>query len=199
MKKHLYTAGLILCQIIFFAFSSLAEPKNFINSDREYEYIKSFDDKVVEHINKGSARSHISRDAVKTDLGEPYRIFSCNELFERDTANIEEIEDVLEKASYIWQVPVKVGDVSLLIDITKTTEIRDDIPEEAKEKLRENLGKWHIGATYIYGEENVNYVRAVEDSLETYGLNPEDYTYEFVNGIPGIRYPVALVCNKYRG
>lgn len=45
----------------------------------------------------------------------------------------------------------------------------------------------------MYDNENVNYIQAVENPLESSGLNPEDYTYEFVNGLPGIRYPVAVV------
>lgn len=50
-----------------------------------------------------------------------------------------------------------------------------------------------MGAVYVYDNENVNYIQAVENPLESSGLNPEDYTYEFVNGLPGIRYPVAVV------
>ena len=97
---------------------------------------------------------------------------------------------------YNWQIPATVDDSRLLIDITKTTSIRDDLPEEAKEKLRENLGQWKVGAVYVYDNENVNYIQAVENPLESSGLNPEDYTYEFVNGLPGNRYPVAVVFSE---
>ena len=97
---------------------------------------------------------------------------------------------------YNWQIPATVDDSRLLIDITKTTSIRDDLPEEAKEKLRENLGQWKVGAVYVYDNENVNYIQAVENPLESSGLNPEDYTYEFVSGLPGIRYPVAVVFSE---
>lgn len=96
---------------------------------------------------------------------------------------------------YNWQIPATVDDSRLLIDITKTTSIRDDLPEEAKknsEKIWDN-GKW---VPSMYDNENVNYIQAVENPLESSGLNPEDYTYEFVNGLPGIRYPVAVVFSE---
>lgn len=36
----------------------------------------------------------------------------------------------------------------------------------------------------------------METSLRDAGLTPENYTYEFVSGIPGIRYPVAIVFDE---
>lgn len=39
----------------------------------------------------------------------------------------------------------------------------------------------------------VNYKENVETSLEMAGLNPEEYTYAFVSGLPEIKFPVAVI------
>ena len=44
-----------------------------------------------------------------------------------------------------------------MVDITKVTSIPDDIPEDAKETLRQKLNIWTVGAVYVYDTETVSY------------------------------------------
>lgn len=82
-----------------------------------------------------------------------------------------------------------------MVDITKVTSIPDDIPEDTKEMLKDDLNHWTVGAVYVYATETVDYVDTVTASLDKAGYNSDEYSYEIVSGIPGIRYPVAIIFN----
>ena len=52
-----------------------------------------------------------------------------------------------------------------------------------------------MGAVYVYDAETVDYANTVTTSLEEAGYNSDEYSYEVVSGLPGIRYPVAIIFN----
>lgn len=49
---------------------------------------------------------------------------------------------------------------------------------------------------HIFDGQTVNYAETIKDTLEHAGYDPKNYTYEIVSGIPGIRYPTAIVFNS---
>ena len=53
-----------------------------------------------------------------------------------------------------------------MVDITKVTSIPDDIPEDAKETLKQKLNIWTVGAVYVYDAETVDYDNTVTTSLD---------------------------------
>ena len=61
--------------------------------------------------------------------------------------------------------------------------------------LKDDLNHWTVGAVYVYATETVDYVDTITASLDKAGYNSDEYSYEIVSGIPGIRYPVAVIFN----
>ena len=48
---------------------------------------------------------------------------------------------------------------------------------------------------YVYDAETVDYDNTVTTSLEEAGYNSDEYSYEVGSGLPGIRYPAAIIFN----
>ena len=107
----------------------------------------------------------------------------------------KDIKNSLETTHYNWQIPVYSDGFTILVDITKVTSIPDDIPEDAKEMLKDDLNHWTVGAIYVYGTETIDYAGTVTASLEEAGYNSDEYSYEIVSGLPGIQYPAAIIFN----
>lgn len=200
MKEKIFTASVFLGISLLFCFNSLASQNTLIDADNEkteFEYLK---DEAIRKINESGPRSELDRDATNTDLDfdKAYRVYANSNLFTERTDSAEEIKGLLENGSYIWQVPVFIGNDTVLVDFYKNTEINADIPEDAKQILQETLGQWQVGAMYVYDNCSVDFQNVLKESLESVDLSADDYSCEFVSGLPGIRYPVAVVFDQYK-
>lgn len=58
------------------------------------------------------------------------------------------------------------------------------------------MGQWQVGAMYVYENHTVDFQNTVKESLMAVELDADEYAYEFVSGLPGIRYPVAVVFDQ---
>ena len=174
------------------SFTSYASERLIPSEGNEYQEILSMKDDVLYHINYGGARTELNRD-VETDevkMERAYKVYANSELLET-----KDIRKSLETSYYKWQIPVYIDGFTILVDITKVTSIPDDIPEDAKETLRQKLNIWTVGAVYVYDTETIDYDSTVATSLDEAGYNSDEYSYEVVSGLPGIRYPVAIIFN----
>ena len=174
----------------WYYFKSYAVEHLIPSNEDEYQEILSMKDDVLYHINYGGARTELSRDveADEIEMERAYKVYANSELLKA-----KNIKHSLESSHYIWQIPVYTDDSTVLVDITKVTSIPDDIPEDAKEMLEDDLNRWTVGATYIYKAEIMDYDSTVITSLAEAGYSSDEYSYEIVSGIPGIRYPVAII------
>ena len=172
------------------SFNSYASEHLIPLEGNEYQEITSMKDEVLYHVNYGGARTELNRDvrADEVEMQRAYKIYSNSELL-----TTENLKETLKDSHYIWQIPIYTDNYTVLVDITKVTSIPDDIPEDAKEMLKDDLNKWTVGAVYVYKTEMVDYDNAVTVSMMGAGYNSNEYTYEIVSGIPGIRYPAAVV------
>ena len=172
------------------SFNSYASEHLIPLEGNEYQEITSMKDEVLYHVNYGGARTELNRDvrADEVEMQRAYKIYSNSELL-----TTENLKETLKDSHYIWQIPIYTDNYTVLVDITKVTSIPDDIPEDAKEMLKDDLNKWTVGAVYVYKTEMVDYDNAVTVSMMGAGYNSNEYTYEIVSGIPGIRYPTAVV------
>ena len=172
------------------SFNSYASEHLIPLEGNEYQEITSMKDEVLYHVNYGGARTELNRDvrADEVEMQRAYKIYSNSELL-----TPENLKETLKDSHYIWQIPIYTDNYTVLVDITKVTSIPDDIPEDAKEMLKDDLNKWTVGAVYVYKTEMVDYDNAVTVSMMGAGYNSNEYTYEIVSGIPGIRYPAAVV------
>ena len=149
-------------------------------------------DEVLYHINYGGARGELNRDveADEVEMERAYKVYANSELLKTN-----DFKESLGNSYYKWQIPVYTDGFTILVDITKVTSIPDDIPEDAKETLKQKLNIWTVGAVYVQDAETVDYDNTVTTSLEEAGYNSDEYSYEVVSGLPGIRYPAAIIFN----
>lgn len=162
-------------------------------AEPEYQEILSMKEEVLQQINSSGASAALHREirADEIDMKKSCKVYADSGLFQEENP-----EEALQSAGYIWQIPVYVGHSTVLADITKVTVIPDNAPEDAKEMLKEELNRWTVGAVYVYENETVSYDAAVTNSLHQAGYNSDAYSYEIVSGLPGIRYPAAVVFDK---
>jgi len=174
------------------SFTSYASKRLIPSEGNEYQEILSMKNDVLYHINYGGARTELNRDveADEVKMEGAYKVYANSELLET-----KDIKKSLETSYYKWQIPVYIDGFTILVDITKVTSIPDDIPEDAKETLRQKLNIWTVGAVYVYDTETIDYDSTVATSLDEAGYNSDEYSYEVVSGLPGIRYPVAIIFN----
>lgn len=198
MRFKITTIIAVLSTILYGSFPAFSGQDTSLDPAHEKAEIIALQDEVVHKVNTSGPRSEISRDVTEDDIDfdRAYRVYANSELFDKRTDNKETIKKQLQQGRYLWQIPVFIEDDTVLVDIFKNTEISDDIPERVKESLRETLGQWQVGAMYAYDNRIVDFQTTVKKSLAAVELDAEDYTYEFVSGLPGIRYPIAIVFNE---
>ena len=174
------------------SFTSYASERLIPSEGNEYQEILSMKDDVLYHINYGGARAELNRDVEgdEVKMERAYKVYANSQLLET-----KDIKKSLETSYYKWQIPVYTDGFTILADITKVTSIPDDIPEDAKETLKQKLNIWTVGAVYVYDAETIDYDSTVTASLDEAGYSSDKYSYEVVSGLPGIRYPVAIIFN----
>jgi hypothetical protein len=186
--------GMFVCisLLLNLSFTSYASERLIPSEGNEYQEILSMKDEVLYHINYGGARGELNRDveADEVEMERAYKVYANSELLKTN-----DVKESLENSYYKWQIPVYTDGFTILVDITKVTSIPDDIPEDAKETLKQKLNIWTVGAVYVYDAETVDYDNTVTTSLEEAGYNSDEYSYEVASGLPGIRYPAAIIFN----
>ena len=186
--------GMFVCisLLLNLSFTSYASERLIPSEGNEYQEILSMKDEVLYHINYGGARGELNRDveADEVEMERAYKVYANSELLKTN-----DFKESLENSYYKWQIPVYTDGFTILVDITKVISIPADIPEDAKETLKQKLNIWTVGAVYVYDAETVDYDNTVTTSLEEAGYNSDEYSYEVVSGLSGIRYPAAIIFN----
>ena len=186
--------GMFVCisLLLNLSFTSYASERLIHSEGNEYQEILSMKDEVLYHINYGGARGELNRDveADEVEMERAYKVYANSELLKTN-----DVKESLENSYYKWQIPVYTDGFTILVDITKVISIPADIPEDAKETLKQKLNIWTVGAVYVYDAETVDYDNTVTTSLEEAGYNSDEYSYEVVSGLSGIRYPAAIIFN----
>ena len=186
--------GMFVCisLLLNLSFTSYASERLIHSEGNEYQEILSMKDEVLYHINYGGARGELNRDveADEVEMERAYKVYANSELLKTN-----DVKESLENSYYKWQIPVYTDGFTILVDITKVTSIPADIPEDAKETLKQKLNIWTVGAVYVYDAETVDYDNTVTTSLEEAGYNSDEDSYEVVSGLPGFRYPAAIIFN----
>lgn len=198
MKPMIFTMVTALSLVLLCFFHSPAKQTALINAESEKNDILALESEVIRNVNECGPRSEISRDITENDVDydRAYRVYANSKLFNKRSDKNDDIKEQLQNGHYLWQIPIFIENGTVLVDIFKNTRIENDLPEKVKEKLRETLGQWKVGAMYVHENRTVDFQNTVKESLMAVELDPNDYTYEFVSGLPGIRYPVAIVFDE---
>lgn len=193
MNKKLSGVFTVILMINVLTFNIYAMEHLIDRNDREYSEILSLNDEILDSLNHGLVHSETGKDISEDEfkMEQAFKVYADIELNQA-----EKVKSSLQEAKYKWQVPVYTDIYTILADITKVTSISEDVPEDAKTELEKILNQWHVGAIHIFDGQTVNYAETIKDTLEHAGYDPRNYTYEIVSGIPGIRYPTAIVFNS---
>ena len=182
MKKYICTLIIMICSLAFCCPAAFAGKRDLIDSAGEREEIGEAAEDIAQAVNSSGARSMIPRDITENDIdfSQLYRVYSNSEIFKEKAEENSEITGLLKESHYIWQLPLYIDGTSVQVDISRSAD----------------SGQWHSGAIYVYENEYVNYEDNIEASLQNAGLDPKEYAWEYVSGLPGIRYPVAIVFDE---
>ena len=187
-----------ICFVTLFSFTAFAEKRDLIDTSDERTEIENLTEDIVWEVNNCGSLSDLPRSITEedVDIDKAYKIYSSSDIFSAKTDSTSEIKQILNESYSSWQIPIFIEGNTVLSNFSKVTHIDDDLPEDVKERLEEKLDEWSPSSVSTYKNEIVDLVSNVETSLRDAGLTPENYTYEFVSGIPGIRYPVAIVFDE---
>lgn len=187
-----------ICFVTLFSFTAFAEKRDLIDTSDERTAIENLTEDIVWEVNNCGALSDLPRSITEedVDIDKAYKIYSSSDIFSAKTDSTSEIKQILNESYSSWQIPIFIEGNTVLSNFSKVTHIDDDLPEDVKERLEEKLDEWSPSSVSTYKNEIVDLVSNVETSLRDAGLTPENYIYEFVSGIPGIRYPVAIVFDE---
>ena len=183
-RKYICTLIIRICSLAFCCPAAFAGKRDLIDSAGEREEIGEAAEDIAQAVNSSGARSMIPRDITENDIdfSQLYRVYSNSEIFKEKAEENSEITGLLKESHYIWQLPLYIDGTSVQVDISRSAD----------------SGQWHSGAIYVYENEYVNYEDNIEASLQNAGLDPKEYAWEYVSGLPGIRYPVAIVFDEQR-
>lgn len=134
------------------------------------------------------------------------KIYIDTNIFEQEELTAENLQDTLDNAVYIWEVPVKVSeDRYVIVTVSRALPIDEELQQElledgtyTQEELEmelEKVGSWTI-PTAGYDETKSDYIGKLDSVLgET--LNKEDLDMIYLlGGTPKMRQPFGVVCRE---
>lgn len=134
----------------------------------------------------------LCREITQADIDyqNAFQIYVGANLFDTEVERLEEIPHIFGQDGYIYELPIYVGDDTIIVNIARGRELNEEAeftPEE-KQSILDNVGKWQVTAFKYYEGERVDYLAELENII---GEAPEDVM--LVGGLPYFRYAVALL------
>lgn len=126
-------------------------------------------------------------------LNNMERIYVGVNVFKEDTSNVEELIKSFGCDGYLYELPVYIGNDTILVNIAKGEPLNSsvDYTEEEKADVLENVGKWQVTAIKFYENQIINYDNVIQNKIEEV---PENVI--LVGGLPCFRFAVALIPNN---
>lgn len=143
---------------------------------------------------------------LQIEYSRAVKIYIDTNIFEQEELTAENLQDTLDNAVYIWEVPVKVSEGRyVIVTISRALPIDEELQKElledgiyTQEELEielEKVGSWTISRTRYY-ETGLDYIGKLDSVLgET--LNKEDLDMIYLlGGTPKMRQPFGVVCRE---
>lgn len=143
---------------------------------------------------------------LQIEYSRAVKIYIDTNIFEQEELTAENLQDTLDNAVYIWEVPVKVSeDRYVIVTVSRALPIDEELQQElledgtyTQEELEmalEKVGSWTI-PTARYDETKSDYIGKLDSVLgET--LNKEDLDMIYLlGGTPKMRQPFGVVCRE---
>jgi hypothetical protein len=118
-------------------------------------------------------------------------------IFDLQTNNFNEVRSALEQGSYIFEVPVYIGNDTFVFNISIGGSVSDEDRENPDligpgiAYLESVEGEWHISADYYFPDRHLDYYDIVCERAGIYDQRPL-----LVGGLPYFHSPVALFADE---
>ena len=127
------------------------------------------------------------------DLSRAYKIYVGTNIFELPTSRYDEIVAYLEEETYIFLVPVTIGDHTFTANIATVSPVRDEVrhlfaSEEALAEYESRVGTWGVSAAFAYSNEE--FCDYYETAARVSGRT--DVQPILIGALPGYSMAVAL-------
>jgi len=193
MIKRLLVLAMILCiQVILFPSFVLAlDHETVLPADMDQALIA---DTIVSWIN--TLHSDILPKEITPediDLRNAYKIYVGTNIFTIKSNNFDEIVECLESGIYIFEVPVRVGEMTFVANIQIINPLDDlacqVLTEEQIASHEKRVGKWDVSVLSAYNAETP-FVDYYETAANITGIN--HILPVLVGGLPGLTMAVAI-------
>ncbi len=120
------------------------------------------------------------------------KIYTDTNIFELETTSYTEISRALNNGTYIYELPIYVGNDTIIVNIQKGLPLNPDaeFTAEEREEVLRNVGKWMVSATFYYKDTAIDY----NSQIAAIGESAEDVL--LVGSLPYFRTVVAIASDE---
>lgn len=203
MKKNQAIIIAILSMIIFHVSDTYAYSIETLDNNLDLQEISQMEDEILRWAKGAIEDENVD---LQVDYSRAVKIYIDTNIFEQEELTAENLQDTLDNAVYIWEVPVKVSeDRYVIVTVSRALPIDEELQQElledgtyTQEELEmelEKVGSWTI-PTAGYDETKPDYIGKLDSVLgET--LNKEDLDMVYLlGGTPKMRQPFGVVCRE---
>lgn len=128
---------------------------------------------------------------IDFDLAQ--KIYTDTNIFELETTSYTEISEALNSGTYIYELPIYVGNDTIIVNIQKGLPLNPDVEftNEEREEVLSNVGKWIVSAIFYYEDTTIDYnsqiATAIDESMTDILL---------VGSLPYFKTVVAITSNE---
>ena len=128
---------------------------------------------------------------IDFDLAQ--KIYTDTNIFELETTSYTEISEALNNGTYIYELPIYVGNDTIIVNIQKGLPLNPNVEftTEEREEVLSNVGKWIVSATFYYEDTTIDYNSQITSAT---GENITDAL--LVGSLPYFRTVVAITSNE---
>lgn len=181
--------------LIVFVFSISAFASDLSNNVENE--VMDTSDEIVRVVNEIYENKGIKVTAEDIDYSKAYKVYVDTNIFRLSTNKAEKIKETLENGNYIYLLPIKVADGTIVVNLQKGLPLSENAKKvlslEEQQEILDNVGKWIVSSLYFYENGNLNfdYERKLKSLI---GVIPEDTM--LVGSLPIFEDVVALIPNE---
>lgn len=186
MKKLL---SLLICLVLCCSFSISA----LAATDSE-DSLEELSTEIVTMANNLYGEN-LNRAVVETDIDFELaqKIFTDTNIFELDTTSYTEISEILNNGTYIYELPIYVGNDTIIVNIQKGLPLNPDadLTTEERAEVLNNVGKWIVSAMFYYKDTTIDYGAQIASAIDEAATN-----VLLVGSLPYFKTAVAITANE---
>lgn len=138
---------------------------------------------------------NLSRAVTETDIDFElaYKIYTDTNIFELETTSYTEILEALNNGTYIYELPIYVGDDTIIVNIQKGLPLNTDADLTAEERAEvlNNVGKWIVSAMFYYKDATIDYDAQIASAIDETVTN-----VLLVGSLPYFKTAVAITADE---